>query len=113
MQKGTLAIILLECLLCTAQNGPPPMGPMMGQMEMPANIDQFVGAPPTPPSDENEKHYHEFYLDGAAEQNLGAPPPPPPNMGNEQKPEGNQYEQMVGGPLEDLFRVRFIHFTLL
>lgn len=111
MRKETLALILLECLLCTAQNGPPsmgpagpPMGPAMGYMS--ANIDQLVGAPPNPPSDEQEQQYQGYYMAGAQEQNLGAPPPL--DMDNQQQYQGYQYgaEQMVGGPLEDLLRVR-------
>lgn len=104
MRKETLALILLECLLCLAQSGPPMGPPMMGPPNaMPFDaLDQIVGAPP---SGENEYHYQGYYLTGD-EQNLGAPPPP--DMGAEQQYQGYHYrldDQMVGGPLEDFFHV--------
>lgn len=115
MRKETLVLILLECLLCLAQNGPPPMGPM-GPMGMPIDmnfqqLDQIVGAPPTPPTDEEEKHFQGYYL--TEEQNLGAPLDIP----NEQHyqeyevgAEGPQFidQQMVGGPLDAFLQVKKI-----
>lgn len=132
MRKETLVLILLECLLCLAQNGPPPMGPPpmgpppMGPMGPPMGmpidlnfqqLDQIVGAPPTPPSDEDEKHYQGYYL--TEEQNLGAPPTPDTDDQNEQHyQEYQEYQvgaeepqlieqQLVGGPLETFLQVNF------
>lgn len=106
IRKETVALILLECLICLAQ-GPPmgpmgPMGPMipMGYME----IDQTVGAPPPQIPEDGEQHFHEYYLTSNGPE-VGAPPPP--DMG----PEFPQMidQQMVGGPLDNFLNVKNVY----